>query len=469
MFHRYRALIGILLIVCGFHSEVLFCQQQSDEVVVLLSSEHALLPVYVASIESENTDCSQAYLAQLRQILIFDMNHNGMTRAIEGDKEQSIKAAISSGFSGTPDLEALRKSGLSYLVMWKMRGYQLEVKIVQVASGTIRTIGPIVCVGDLLKDRIKVHKLADCVQETLFGNKGVASSKIMFVVKKRIGPGEVVSELCESDYDGHNLRQVTHTNSLVATPVWVPSKVSGLANSDGAVIKSQTVLYVSYELGQPKLYALSLKDGRIYRVSTMRGNQLTPAVSYDGSTLAFCSDITGTADLYLVPFESGVGSTGKPRQIYHAKASATACPSFSPDGKKIAFVCNKDGGAKIYVMDIPKVGDKLTNIHPLLISKRVREATAPSWSPDGKKIAYSAKNGGDRQIWIYDCDRKKEEQLTSGNGSKESPAFGPDSLHLLFHSISSSGTDIYMVNLNQPEPVRITSGSGEKLFPVFEP
>jgi TolB protein len=466
MFQKCKALLGILIILCS--TQVIHASEP-DEVVVLLSSEHALLPTYVGKIEAEETDCSPTFLNQLRQVLCFDISHNGMTRLIEGNKEPAIQAAISGGFSKAPDLEALRKSGLSYLVMWKIKGYQLDIKIVQVASGTIRTIGPILCTGDEAKDRIKIHRLADCIQETLFGSKGVASSKIAFIVKRKIGKGDFMSELCESDYDGHNLRQLTHTNSLVATPTWIPPKASGLAAEEGAMIKSQTVLYVSYQTGQPKLYALSLKDGRNFRVSTMRGNQLTPAISADGSSLAFCSDITGTADLYLVPFEVGVGACGKPRQIFHTKGTATACPTFSPDGKKIAFVSNKDGGAKIYIMDTPKPGSKLSDITPTLISKRVREATAPSWSPDGKKIAYSAKIGGERQIWIYDCERKSEEQLTSGKGSKESPSFGPDSLHLMFHSISPSGTDIYMVNLNQPEPVRITSGAGDKLFPIFEP
>jgi TolB protein len=119
-------------------------------------------------------------------------------------------------------------------------------------------------------------------------------------------------------------------------------------------------------------------------------------------------------------------------------------------------------------MDIPKFGAKSTDLHPTLISKRCRESTAPSWSPDGKKIAYSAKNAGERQIWIYDVERGTEQQLTDGPGNKESPSWAPDSLHLIFHAFTGSGCELYMVNMNQPKPVKISSGPSEKLFPAWE-
>jgi len=102
----------------------------------------------------------------------------------------------------------------------------------------------------------------------------------------------IVSEVIEADYDGQGAQQLTHTGSLCTTSSWIPPRTSGLASAaQPGAPKSQTFLYVSYELGQPKIYAASLRDNRVYRVSAMRGNQLTPAVSRDGSAIAFCSDV----------------------------------------------------------------------------------------------------------------------------------------------------------------------------------
>jgi TolB protein len=450
-----------------------FAGEEADEVVVLLGSEHALLPTHVEQIEANSTDLSRDFLSKIEKVLDFDLNYNGMTRVVEGKEKEAAQQAEEAGFDSPLNLEALRKIGLSYLIRWKASNHELNVKVVQVASGTVRTISPISLTGDLSKDRSRIHQLADSIHQALFGKSGIANTKILYVLKKRDSSEKsepiTTSEIYEADYDGQNARQLTHTNSLCATPCWVPPRTPGIANAEpSSGQRSQTFLYVSYELGQPKIYAASLRDAKVYRVTTMRGNQLTPAVASDGSSVAFCSDITGTADLYLVPFESGVGAVGKPRQIFHVKGTATACPTFSPDGSKIAFVSNKDGSAKIYVMDIPKFGAKSTDLHPKLISKRCRESTAPYWSPDGKKIAYSAKNGGERQIWIYDVERGTEQQLTDGRGNKESPSWAPDSLHLVFHAFTGSGCELYMVNLNQPKPVKISSGPWEKLFPAWE-
>ena len=465
--------IHLSCLLCAAIAGTSLCCAAEDEVVVLLGSEHALLPTYLSPIAAASTDFSPEYLGKLQNILTFDLDHNGMTRIVVGKEKESAAAAVRSGPDGSMDLLALRNLGLSYLINWKAQGHDIEASVVQITSGTTRSISPVTCSGDLLKDRGRIHQLADCIFQALFGKPGIASTKILYTLKKRIGSGtpnqNTVAEIFEADYDGQNARQLTRTGSLCTTSAWVPPRSPGVATADQGHQKSQTFLYVSYELGQPKLYAASLRDNRVYRVTTMRGNQLTPAISRDGALVAFCSDITGTADLYLVPFESGVGSVGKPRQIFHAKGTATACPSFSPDGSKIAFVSNKDGAAKIYVMDIPPVGAKSADLHPALVSKRCRESTTPAWSPDGKKIAYSAKNSGERQIWIYDVESKTEQQLTDGRGSKESPSWAPDSMHLVFHAYTKDGCDLYMVNINQPTPVKITSGGGEKLFPSWEP
>lgn len=475
MLSRVFATSRLLAAFCAMVAAGTSCYAaaESEEVLVLLGSEHALLPTYIEPIEAGSTDLSKDFLSKLEKVLSFDMNYNGMTRIVEGKEKDQAQAAAGKGFESSPNLDALRKAGLSFLIQQKITNHELNSKIVQVTSGTVRTISPITVTGDLSKDRARIHQLADCIHQMLFGKPGVATTKVLYVLKKRTssGKGEPTfsSEVYEADYDGQNARQVTHTNSLCTTPVYVPPRMPGIANTDvSQAQRSHTFLYVSYELGQPKIFAASLRDPRVYRVTSMRGNQLTPAVSNDGASIAFCSDITGTADLYTVPFEAGVGAVGKPRQIFHAKGTATACPTFSPDGTKVAFVSNKDGSPKIYVMDIPKFGAKSTDLHPKLISKKCRENTTPSWSPDGKKIAYSAKNAGERQIWIYDVERDTEQQLTDGKGNKESPSWAPDSLHLVFHAFTGSGADIYMVNMNQPKPVKITSGPGEKLFPSWE-
>jgi len=450
----------------------LFCSQESEELLVFLGKETSLFPTYIEEIELDASKFGEAYTKQLTTILSFDIGHNGMNRIVAEKEEKSVQTALGKPkFQENINIKALQATGLAHLIRLQMRGSNLYAKIIEITASTSRNVGPIECSGNLAQDRRKIHSLADRIHQALFGKPGIASSKILFVSKQRLpsvrNEPQYASEVYEADYDGQNCRQLTHTNSLCATPLWIPKRSLSLLKTNDHTCNH--FLYVSYQLGQPKFYTLSLYGGSPKRVSTMRGNQLTPTISPDGSQLAFCSDITGTADLYLVQFETSVGAIGKPRQIFHVRGTATACPCFSPDGKKIAFVSNKDGCPRVYMMDIPKIGTKSTDLKPALISKKCRNNTAPCWSPDGKKIAYSARNSGDREIWVYDIEKGSEEQVSAGEGSKESPSWASDSLHLVFHAYTSAGCDIYMINLNQPEPVKISSGSGDKLFAVWEP
>lgn len=439
---------------------------EDDEIYVTLDTETPLLPTFLAKIETDECPFAKEYLRSLENVLRFDLQYNGATRVLseqEVEKLSSLKQQNS--FDTQPDFEKLKDDDVLYLVKLKIQNKDLIAKIISVNGQEARTIDQISLSGDLAKDRVKIHQLADAIHSLLFQAPGIASCKILFTNKKTVPAAngqsrKIVAEVYESDYDGSNVRQITHENTFSANPIYIPAKKGS---------KSTAFCYVSYKIGQPKIYIALLKDGTSKRLTSLKGNQLTPSISSDGTSIAFACDITATSDLFLLPFQKEIQTAGKPRHLFHAKGSASASPVFSPDGTKIAFVSDKDGSAKVYVMDIPKEGTNLKDLRPQLISKRCRENSAPAWSPDGKKLAYSAKNAGVRQIWIYDFDSKRERELTSGKAVKENPTWAPDSLHLLFNAREGNVTELYLINLNQPEAVKITQGPGDKQFPSWEP
>ncbi len=410
-----------------------------DPILVKLDTEVKLLPISISKFTSEQSVFDAAYLEELNKILRFDLNHNGMTVVM--DRKKAPHRAY--------DLEvnAIDKS--------------LQAQVLIVENQTLKTIDAMPLSGDIRFDRRQVHLLADAIFRALFNKKGVASTRILYTVKTKGKTSDTwISEVFESDYDGGNSRQVTRDGGYCVTPCYIPPKPGFVSGN---------FFYVSYKNGQPKIYLASLKDGTGRRFSYLRGNQLLPAVSLQRDKVAFINDITGNPDLFLQPFNIDVGPMGKPQQIFASAKATQGSPAFSPDGKKIAFVSNKDGSPKVYAMTIPAPGTNLKQVKTQLISKVNKESSAPAWSPDGKKIAYSSMTNGIRQIWIYDFDKEAEWQLTYGSENKENPTWAPDSLHLVFNSTGKSGSELYLVNLNQPEAVKITNGPGEKRFPNWEP
>lgn len=417
---------------------------------VRLATENALYPLYLGSFENEGSDLPAATIKQLEGILRFDLSQNGSTTVIPSTPEREKLAKSLLKGTGT----GWEKQRVSYVVKGSIKNHVLALRALNVQTGAIQSIDGIRLTGNLNEDRKAIHQAADALHEALFGVKGVASTRLLYTLKK----GKT-AEVWVSDYDGGNARQVTNENHLCVSPVFIPSK-------EGKI--SQNFLYVCYREGAPKIHLATLQGGNGKRLLQLRGNQLMPAVSRQRNQLALISDASGNPDVFLVDLDLEGGKTGKARQVYAVPYATQGSPVFNPEGTKLAFVSNKDGKARIYIMDIPAPGTTIKNIRPQLLVNRSRETTAPAWSPDGDKIAYTSNTEGTRQIFVYDLRKREELQITTGPGHKENPTWAPNSLHLAYNGATPKGSDIYIINLQELKPIAITHVQGEARFPSWE-
>lgn len=452
----------LFVLMLNFRSLTIAAPSSSDEpIIIRLATESSLMPIYVAKFIDQDSGLDSSYLKQLENVLRFDLDHNGTTQI---SPENSIKNALASQieFDGAPNLNEWKNHNIFYIVKVKINQKKLSARTFVVNSNSVKALDNIELTGELKQDRRTIHQLADTIHKALFGTEGIASTRFIYTMRTRSAennPKQWRTEIWEADYDGANKRQVTTLGSNCVTPTYVPPKPGYISGS---------ICFVSYKTSQPKIYLASLHDGKATRLNTLAANQFMPTISRQRDKIAFISDVTGNPDLFLQSFNPEKGAIDKPRQIFTAPHAVQGSPTFNPAGDKIAFVSNKDGSAKIYTITIPAAGQSLKEIKPTLITKKNRENTAPVWSPDGTKLAYTAMTGSTRQIWIYDFSTKEEWQLTQGEGHKENPTWAPNSLHLLFNSSYADHADIYLVNLNQPNAYKLPIGQKECRYPSWE-
>jgi TolB protein len=435
--------------------------EENQPIVVKLATESSLAPLYLLPFIDEQSDLSTSYTQQLERILTFDLNHNGATFVAKRTSDND-QLGLGGSFNQIGLVSSWKARHIFYVIKARIEAQSLSILMLDVQNQSLKTSEPLSLTGDLGEDRRTIHRLADIIHKALLGTEGIASTHVLYTIKTHNSQdsSKWISEVWESDYDGGNVRKLTQERSTCVTPVYLPPKPG--FNTGG-------FLYVSYQLGQPKIFVASLKEGKTSRLTYLRGNQLMPAISRQRDNVAFICDVTGNPDLFLQPFSPEKGALGKPQQIFSARQATQGSPTFSPDGKQIAFVSDKDGSPKIYVIQIPTPGTELKDIKATLISKSNRENSAPSWSPDGTKLAYCARTKGERQIWVYDFKTNQEKQITQGAGHKENPSWAPNSLHLVFNSSDHNSCELFIINLNQSEATQITFGSGEKRFPNWEP
>lgn len=124
-------------------------------------------------------------------------------------------------------------------------------------------------------------------------------------------------------------------------------------------------------------------------------------------------------------------------------------PSWSPDGRRIAYVSFEKGKPSIWVQEVfTGRREKLTAFKGI--------NGAPAWSPDGQYLALTLSKDGNPDIFVMDLRQRSLRALTRHWAIDTEPAWSPDGSQILFTSDRGGMPQIYRVSVNGGEPQRLT-------------
>ena len=236
----------------------------------------------------------------------------------------------------------------------------------------------------------------------------------------------------------------------VMTPTWAPD--------------SKSLLFVSTRGGGYNIFSIPLEGGTPKALSAAAGAQRYPMYSPDGTKIVFPSSRLQPTSLYgfqLYLMDAKGEVNGPPARQFTNASGSPGHPIWSPDGKWVCYVA-KDfdstrtvdigGGmqakqsaifSSFRVFKKPVAGGKEVKLTGHRTDPGQAEDTWPTWSRDGKWIAFGRNAQGKQNLWVIDVLTNQAFTVTElGNAMK--PEWSPDGKSLYFTRITGQDEDIWV-------------------------
>jgi len=280
-----------------------------------------------------------------------------------------------------------------------------------------------------------VHRLADDIIQAATGERGIMSSRVLFVARDKRGKDVYVSDL-----DGGALKKLTEHGGITVSPAMSP---------DGRYLA-----FTSYKEGKPNLYVFDLERNREVYANREDGTKIA-STWLDKRTLVYTHTTGRNSTIFSENIET------KEKKVILRQEGILASPNFSMDGKKMVFVSDMYGTPQIFIRDLSS-GE----------TKRLTYAgnynTTPVLSPKGDLIAYGCKTEGALEICVMKSDGTEPRVLTDG-GVNDSPQFSFCGRYILYSSDNGRKAAIYLMLHNGDNKRLLTFTQSEETQPKFMP
>ena len=245
----------------------------------------------------------------------------------------------------------------------------------------------------------------------------------------------------------------------------------------------KSVVFASNRLQNAELYLMDLADRSLRQLThTDELDEYMPAFSPDGKSIAFVTERT-RGGMMLPPVQAS-GSDPSRASIYLMDVDgrnqrplvdadgADRAPVFSPDGSKIAFESKaptqettstpgsteNNDTLEIYVIDID-------GANRMQLTHNDVDDGHPTWSPNGKQIAYTAMVEDIYQIFTVNATGGTRKQLTFSDTSHYHPIFSPDGKRIIYVSNAHNHYTLWMMDSDGTNKTQLTNYIGAHFEP----
>jgi Tol biopolymer transport system component/DNA-binding winged helix-turn-helix (wHTH) protein len=281
------------------------------------------------------------------------------------------------------------------------------------------------------------------------GNLDIAAGSASQGVNGHIGPS--------ADHSALRPQEQTVPAPAKERPAMAAGKklwlIVGIVGALALVVVAAVAL--SRMLSRPRQQSSTV--GEIAPLVSMPGQQESPAISPDGSQVAFAYSGGPHPGIYIAL----IGGE-KPLQL--TQGARDGNPVWSPDGRQIAFARFSDSSDQKTLYVIPALGGSERRVYTTLFPEWV-QCNRMSWSPDGKSLIFpeALDNDAKARLSMLSLSDLTARPLTSPHNQQFDcdPVFSPDGATVAFArgSMGAFLSDLFVLSVAGGQPVRLTSGN----------
>lgn len=242
-----------------------------------------------------------------------------------------------------------------------------------------------------------------------------------------------------TNVNGSGVRQITSGPGNDYQAAWSPDGGSLVFDSDRD--------------GDREIFALQLADGTITQLTKIPARDVMPAWSPDGREIAFVSDRDGTPQVWVMARDGSAA-----RRVTHGLPKGGILrPMWSPDGAHVAFAAEDETTKRRRIYIVDQDGANLRPVTP------PGDAANPAWSPDGKRLVFDASTNdnddssrGEWELWVVNMDGTDRHRLTNNSVNDWGPSWSPDGRRIAFCRGLQDQYEIFVMAADGSDERRVT-------------